>query len=79
METGCSIDVDEIVYQPPRDGPTLWEIGIPDRTAAEFFVPEPNPKFVNKLFVNHPDRLLAYLYLLALTFVSSRVEHRMIN
>ncbi|KAM3237643.1 hypothetical protein P3S67_012051 [Capsicum chacoense] len=54
---GCNIDVDEIVYQPPRDGPTLWEIGIPDRTAAEFFVPEPNPKFINKLFVNHPDRL----------------------
>ncbi|PHU20511.1 hypothetical protein BC332_11662 [Capsicum chinense] len=57
---GCNIDVDEIVYQPPRDGPTLWEIGIPDRTAAEFFVPEPNPKFINKLFVNHPDRFRQY-------------------
>ncbi|CAN4092305.1 unnamed protein product [Withania somnifera] len=33
---GCSINVDEIIYQPPRDGATLWEIGIPDRTAAEF-------------------------------------------
>ncbi|PHT50866.1 hypothetical protein CQW23_10613 [Capsicum baccatum] len=57
---GCNIDVDEIVYQPPRDGPTLWEIGIPDRTAAEFFVPESNPKFINKLFVNHPDRFRQY-------------------
>lgn len=57
---GCNIDVDEIVYQPPRDGPTLWEIGIPDRTAAEFFVPEPNPKFINKLFVNHPDKFRQY-------------------
>ncbi|PHT30659.1 Syntaxin-71 [Capsicum baccatum] len=36
METSCIIDVDEIVYQPPRDGPTSWEIGIPDRTTTEF-------------------------------------------
>lgn len=57
---GCSIDVDEIVYQPLRDGPTLWEIGIPDRTAAEFFVPEPNPTFINKLFVNHPEKFRQY-------------------
>lgn len=47
----------EIVFEPPRDGPTLWEIGLPDRSAAEFYVPDPNPNFVNRLFVNHPDRL----------------------
>jgi len=79
MQTGSRINVHDIVYQPPRNGPTLWEIGIPDRTAAEFFVPDPNPKFINKLFINHPDRLLTYLYVLALFFISSRVEHRMIN
>jgi len=79
MQTGCKINVHKIVYQPPRDGPTLWEIGIPDRSAAEFFVPEPNPKFINKVFVNHPDRLSTYLYVLALLFVSSRVEYGMIN
>lgn len=47
----------ELVYEPPRDGPTLWEIGIPDRSAAEFFVPDPDPRYLNKLFINHPDRL----------------------
>ncbi|OIT21177.1 hypothetical protein A4A49_61911 [Nicotiana attenuata] len=57
---GCTVDVDEIVYQPPRDGPTLWEIGIPVRTAAEFFVPEPNPRYNNKLFINHPYRFRQY-------------------
>lgn len=56
------MDVGEIVYQPPRDGPTLWEIGIPDRSAAEFYIPEPNPKYMNKLFINHPERLVVSLH-----------------
>jgi rhamnogalacturonan endolyase len=47
----------EIVFEPPRDGPTLWEIGIPDRSAAEFYAPDPNPQYINKIFINHPDRL----------------------
>ncbi|KAI3725621.1 hypothetical protein L1987_65412 [Smallanthus sonchifolius] len=51
---GCDINLGNLVYEPPRDGPTLWEIGIPDRSAAEFLVPEPNPKYVNQLFVNNP-------------------------
>lgn len=54
---GCDIDIGDTVYEPPRSGPTLWEIGIPDRSAAEFYVPDPNPKYINKLYVNHPDRL----------------------
>lgn len=41
----------EIVYFPPRNGPTVWEIGIPDRTAAEFYIPEPNPTLLNQLYV----------------------------
>ncbi|KAK7858545.1 rhamnogalacturonate lyase [Quercus suber] len=45
---------------PPRDGPTLWEIGTPDRTAAEFYIPDPDPKYINKLYVNHPDRYRQY-------------------
>ncbi|KAK4722561.1 hypothetical protein R3W88_012794 [Solanum pinnatisectum] len=57
---GSRINMHNIVYQPPRNGPTLWEIGIADRTAAEFFVPDPNPKFINKLFINHPDRFRQY-------------------
>ncbi|GAB2254182.1 hypothetical protein Droror1_Dr00021991 [Drosera rotundifolia] len=47
---GCRIDLGLLVYKPPRNGPTLWEIGVPDRTAAEFFLPEPNPKLSNRLF-----------------------------
>ncbi|KAG5080959.1 hypothetical protein AAZX31_02G202200 [Glycine max] len=52
---GCEINLGDIIFEPPRDGPTLWEIGIPDRSAAGFYVPDPNPKYINKLFVNHPD------------------------
>lgn len=54
--TGCEINFRDIIYEPPRDGPTLWEIGIPDRSAAEFCVPDPNPKYINKLYVDHPDK-----------------------
>ncbi|XP_004288871.1 PREDICTED: probable rhamnogalacturonate lyase B-like [Fragaria vesca subsp. vesca] len=53
---GCDIQLGDLVYEPPRDGPTLWEIGFPDRTATGFYVPDPNPKYINKLYVNHPDR-----------------------
>ncbi|PON85718.1 Rhamnogalacturonate lyase [Trema orientale] len=60
ITAGCDIDMGEIVYEPPRDGPTLWEIGIPDRSAAEFYVPDPNPKYVNPLYLNHPDRFRQY-------------------
>ncbi|TYH12046.1 hypothetical protein ES288_A06G035000v1 [Gossypium darwinii] len=57
---GSEIEVGDLVYEPPRNGPTLWEIGIPDRSAAEFYVPDPNPNYINKLFVNHPDRFRQY-------------------
>uniref|UniRef100_A0A2C9U1L7 Rhamnogalacturonan lyase domain-containing protein n=1 Tax=Manihot esculenta TaxID=3983 RepID=A0A2C9U1L7_MANES len=56
----CDIDLGDIVYEPPRDGPTLWEIGMPDRSAAEFYVPDPDPMYINKLYVNHPDRFRQY-------------------
>ncbi|XP_059279580.1 probable rhamnogalacturonate lyase B isoform X2 [Lycium ferocissimum] len=56
ITSGCSIEMDNLVFEPPRNGPTLWEIGIPDRSAREFYIPDPDPKYVNKLFVNHPDR-----------------------
>lgn len=57
----------DLVYEPPRDGPTLWEIGIPDRSAAEFYIPDPS--YINKLYVNHPDRLATYV------FVRFGIEH----
>ncbi|GAB2279282.1 hypothetical protein Dimus_013927, partial [Dionaea muscipula] len=49
---GCSIELGFLVYEPPRNGPTLWEIGIPDRMAAEFFVPDPSPNLTNRLFLH---------------------------
>ncbi|XP_057974844.1 uncharacterized protein LOC131162413 [Malania oleifera] len=60
ITSGGDIDMGDLVYEPPRDGPTLWEIGIPDRSAAEFYIPDPNPKYINRLFVNHPDRFRQY-------------------
>lgn len=40
------------VYEPP----TLWEIGVPDRTAFEFYVPDPAPWLQNKLYINHTEK-----------------------
>ena len=53
------MNVGPIVYEPPRNGPTLWEIGVPDRTAGEFYIPDPYPTLMNKLYVNPlQDRLV---------------------
>ncbi|KAH7567627.1 hypothetical protein JRO89_XS07G0107800 [Xanthoceras sorbifolium] len=60
ISEGCDIDLGGLVFNPPRDGPTLWEIGIPDRSAAEFYVPDPDPKYINKLYINHPDKFRQY-------------------
>ncbi|XP_010244708.1 PREDICTED: probable rhamnogalacturonate lyase B isoform X1 [Nelumbo nucifera] len=59
---GNNVSLGDLVYKPPRDGPTLWEIGIPDRSASEFYVPDPNPKYVNKLYVDIPMRLVFRQY-----------------
>ncbi|KAI3891720.1 hypothetical protein MKX03_001228 [Papaver bracteatum] len=56
----CNINLGDLVYEPPRDGPTLWEIGVPDRSAAEFYVPDPNPNYINNLYKHHPDRFRQY-------------------
>ncbi|XP_057726287.1 probable rhamnogalacturonate lyase B isoform X2 [Arachis stenosperma] len=57
---GCDKNLSDIIFEPPRDGPTLWEIGIPDRSAAEFYVPGPNPNYINKLYIDHPDKFRQY-------------------
>jgi len=36
IAAGAVKDLGEINWRPERAGPTLWEIGIPDRSAAEF-------------------------------------------
>ncbi|KAI3955238.1 hypothetical protein MKW98_020871 [Papaver atlanticum] len=60
VKAGESIELDDdLVYEPPRNGTTLWEIGIPDRTAAEFFVPDVDPKYVNPLYLKQ-DRFRQY-------------------
>ncbi|XP_062118429.1 rhamnogalacturonate lyase B-like [Humulus lupulus] len=52
IEPGSKINLNNLVYVPPRNGPTLWEIGIPDRTASEFYVPDPLTNVTNRLFTN---------------------------
>ncbi|KAK9758372.1 hypothetical protein RND81_01G225500 [Saponaria officinalis] len=59
VTAGHAVDLGYLVYKPPRDGPTLWEIGIPDRSAAEFFIPDADPKLVNKLYLKH-DKFRQY-------------------
>ncbi|CAI9111389.1 OLC1v1011607C1 [Oldenlandia corymbosa var. corymbosa] len=53
-------DLGELIFIPPRNGPTIWEIGIPDRTAAEFYVPDPDLRFVNPLYINHTEKHRQY-------------------
>ncbi|GBG44462.1 hypothetical protein CBR_g89002, partial [Chara braunii] len=43
VQAGRAALLETLFFHPPRSGPTLWEIGIPDRSAAEFFVPVLNP------------------------------------
>ncbi|KAF3341803.1 putative rhamnogalacturonate lyase B [Carex littledalei] len=51
ISAGSKIDLGELTFRPPRAGPTLWEIGVPDRSAAEFFIPDAT-KNINKLYIN---------------------------
>lgn len=53
---GSEFSLGNLVFVPPRNGPTLWEIGIPDRTAAEFYIPDPAPGLENHLYNNHTDK-----------------------
>ncbi|CAH9078142.1 unnamed protein product, partial [Cuscuta epithymum] len=50
----------DIEFIPPRNGPTIWEIGIPDRKAAEFFVPDPRPELRNYALINHTEKFRQY-------------------
>ncbi|XP_047312801.1 rhamnogalacturonate lyase B-like [Impatiens glandulifera] len=57
---GGMIGLGDIVYWPVRAGPTLWEIGVPDRTAAEFYVPDPRPERINPVFGQQKDNFRHY-------------------
>lgn len=54
--TGSETELGNLIYVPVRDGPTVWEIGYPDRTAMSYYVPDVNPMYVNKLFLNSPEK-----------------------
>ncbi|KAF5961998.1 hypothetical protein HYC85_003207 [Camellia sinensis] len=56
---GSNIKLNNLVYKAPRAGPTVWEIGIADRVATEFFIPDPNPSLVNHLY-NGFDKFRQY-------------------
>ncbi|KAB2036922.1 hypothetical protein ES319_D03G036100v1 [Gossypium barbadense] len=60
IQPGNKIELGTLIYDPPRNGPTLWEIGIPDRTAAEFFIPEPYPQYVNSITNDGADKFRQY-------------------
>ncbi|XP_071715327.1 uncharacterized protein [Rutidosis leptorrhynchoides] len=57
---GGNIEVGNHVFKPPRDGPTLWEIGIPDRSAGEFNIPDPDPTYNNPFLAKGPNRFKQY-------------------
>ncbi|KAM3327860.1 rhamnogalacturonate lyase-like [Capsicum galapagoense] len=52
IKPGREIHLGKIIFEAIRNGPTLWEIGFPDRSAAEFFIPDPLPGFENHLYTN---------------------------
>ncbi|BFI27800.1 rhamnogalacturonan endolyase [Marchantia polymorpha subsp. ruderalis] len=56
---GEKLVLSDMVYEPPRAGPTVWSIGVADRSATGY-IPDPDPKYVNKLFVNHPEKWRQY-------------------
>ena len=47
---GGFVDLSSVLFIPPRNGPTIWEIGIPDCSAAEFFIPNPDITRENRLY-----------------------------
>ncbi|KAG6397538.1 hypothetical protein SASPL_143707 [Salvia splendens] len=60
IKPGSVIQIGDLVYNAPRNGPTLWEIGIPDRTGSEFYVPDPAPGLINKLYLKSTQKFRQY-------------------
>ncbi|BFI40595.1 rhamnogalacturonan endolyase [Marchantia polymorpha subsp. ruderalis] len=50
VAAGDSISLGDLTYTPPRYGPTVWEIGNPSRTAADFYIPDPDSRYPNLLY-----------------------------
>ncbi|XP_011087034.2 probable rhamnogalacturonate lyase B [Sesamum indicum] len=60
ITAGSETQLGNLTYVPPRDGQTVWEIGFPDRTADDYYVPDVNPMYVNKLFLESPEKFRQY-------------------
>ncbi|XP_051140619.1 uncharacterized protein LOC127258024 [Andrographis paniculata] len=60
VTSGSSSDVGNVVFEPPRKGATLWEIGVPDRTAREFFIPNPRPEYKIHKYGTHIEKIKQY-------------------
>nr|GMD53469.1 probable rhamnogalacturonate lyase B [Ipomoea batatas] len=60
IKPGDDIKVGDLVFAPPRNGTTLWEIGTPDRRAWEFFIPDPVPELQNSLLGNGTEKFRQY-------------------
>ncbi|KAL0310725.1 UNVERIFIED_CONTAM: hypothetical protein Sangu_2367200 [Sesamum angustifolium] len=60
ISAGSETQLGNLTYVPLRDGPTVWEIGFPDRTANDYCVPDVNPMYVNKLFLDSPEKFRQY-------------------
>ncbi|XP_028054819.1 uncharacterized protein LOC114259026 [Camellia sinensis] len=57
---GSQTQLGNLIDAPVREGPTVWDIGFPDRTAIDSYVPDVNPMYVNKLFLNSPEKFRQY-------------------
>ncbi|KAL2498175.1 Rhamnogalacturonate lyase family protein [Abeliophyllum distichum] len=80
IKPGSQIQLGDLVYKPPRNGPTLWEIGVPDRTAAEFYVPDPAPGLMTQLSIKHVEKTGSYTLRLALASATySEIQVRINN
>ncbi|VFQ80087.1 unnamed protein product [Cuscuta campestris] len=60
IKPGEETSLGELEFDPPRNGPTIWEIGIPDRKAIEFFIPDPSPGLMNYALLNHTEKFRQY-------------------
>ncbi|KAJ7967711.1 Rhamnogalacturonate lyase [Quillaja saponaria] len=60
ISAGSETQLGNLTFVPLRDGPTVWEIGFPDRTAITYFIPDVNMMYVNKLFLNSPEKYRQY-------------------
>lgn len=60
MIANCGIAIGDLVYEPPIDGPILWEIGILDPPFVVFVVPDQKPNYISYLYVIHPAMFTHY-------------------